>query len=115
MTIRSIISTLSIIAGVILLSWFLWTRIEGLIHGAYIEIATPQHGQTIENGTTLITGTTKRTTKLCVNTSPISTKPDGSFEATLLVPYGNSILVIDAYDRYNNHTQVTRTVYRPKE
>lgn len=115
MTLRSIISTLAIIAGVILLSWFLWTRVEGLIHGASVEIATPQNGQTITTGTTIITGTTKRATRLLVNTSPISTKPDGSFEATLLVPYGVSIVIIDAYDRYDNHTQVTRTIYRPTE
>ncbi len=89
-------------------------RAYNLIAGPVVEIIEPTSGSTV--GTPLVTihGIAKRISKLSLNNRQIFTDEKGSFDETLLLGEGYTILTVRAEDRFGRKVRQTiELIYKP--
>ncbi len=100
---RTARSYVQISAGVLfalLLLIFIYHQTRGLFVGTSIIITSPQNGSLVQNPVLTITGTAKKVAFISLNGRQIFTNEDGTFEESLLLAPGYTIITLSAEDAF---------------
>lgn len=84
-----------------------------LISGPELDVRSPAAFATIPSGTTRVSGHSKRIVALSINGATVLPHADGTFAETLTLPKGESIITLEASDRFGRTVRTTRTVSVP--
>ncbi len=84
-----------------------------LLAGPALRIASPIADSTYPDGIVSVSGTAARIADLTVNGLPILHDADGSFQTTLALPRGGSILTVAATDRFGRTVTARRAIFVP--
>ena len=90
-------------------------RFQAYLSGPTINIVSPIDGETATSSVILLQGSVKDAISLEVDGNALSPNQDGSFEETLLLPSGLSILTIEAKDRFGARTEKIIHLYVNEE
>jgi hypothetical protein len=86
-----------------------------LIRGPLLTLATPLTGLVQTDGFLTIEGSTKNTVNLLLSDRKIFVHEDGSFEETIPLPLGYSIITLTAEDRFGRTVATQYEVFRVAE
>lgn len=117
MTIKGPLKIEKILAIIIIFVFILYSAYESynLITGPKITILSPENGSSIDNNWFLLEGIAKNVSFISLNDRKIFIDDKGNFKEKLLLPYGYTIIKIDASDRFGKKVNKTLSLYRPKQ
>jgi hypothetical protein len=96
---RYLKSILAVVFACLILGYGIF-RFQAYLSGPVITIISPKDGETATSSVIMLQGSIKDAIALDVDGSALSPDQNGSFEETLLLPTGLSIITIDAKDRF---------------
>lgn len=103
----------SIIALAAIAALYVAFQARFLIHGPQVALVNEPNTVQTERQVTL-SGVAKNITAIYLNGRPISTDESGLFNESVVLEDGQTIVRIDAVDRFGRHTDVERSfVYQP--
>jgi len=103
--IQKILKIVGIIIFFSLVLLYVGYRVAPLLRGPIITITYPPSGIAVDEPMLEVTGITKKTTKLTMNSREITIDDEGKFIDRLLLVPGYNILVVDATDKFGKSRQ----------
>ena len=100
-----------IVGIVILLSWYIISRFMRVVSGPSLVTFVATSNEADYPGFIQIQGITKNTETLLINNYPVAPAVDGGFEYTYIAQPGYSTVTLQAFDKFNNETTETLTLY----
>lgn len=79
--------------------------------GPAVSVHAPKH---MEDGTTILTGITKRVSKVTVNELEVPLNEDGAFSVERAYPPGYTVVIINAADRFGRRREAALSFITPK-
>lgn len=98
---RKLIGRIIGISFFILIALFGFHRFSPYLSGPQITSINLAEYSSINENPVIITGTLENTTRLNINGASTEINNDYSFNKTIVIPPGNSIIEIDVYDTFN--------------
>lgn len=95
--------------------FYAYSRTSLLSQGPSLSLKNLQNGQTISTRTLTLEGNAKRAIKLTLNNREILIDQDGNFKDLIILHPGLNLLVLEAKDKFNNHKQISYTVWHQSE
>ncbi len=90
-----------------------YSRAENLIRGPVLTVTTPENGATVSDPLVEVAGTARNITHISMNGRGIFIDETGAFREKLLLPYGYTILIVKAEDRFGRTAErVIELVYK---
>ena len=112
MTFRTVIIRilfLLVIAG--LLSLVLRHMVP-LLRGPVIAVTIPVHGASYEDSLIMVSGTTRRATRMTLNGQTVLVREDGIFEVPTLLIDGINVVEIQAADKFGRSSSIALSVFK---
>lgn len=94
------LKTLIILLFIAIISGYALYRSEALRKGPQLTLDSPKDGELFSTSQAIISGTAKNIAFISLNDRQIFTDETGRFKEKLLLPYGYTILKIEAKDKF---------------
>lgn len=95
---------------VVLLGGYVYSRVRAISVAPPLALASPVEGQKLEEPAVVVSGQTAPEASLTINGKTAIVRPDGTFEETLYVPRGATMIVVSARKRHGDEAVLVRRV-----
>lgn len=95
---------------VLLVGGYLFTRVRAITAPPILVLESPEDGKLLEEPRLEVRGKTSSEASVTVNGKSAVVKEDGSFESTLDVPRGTTVLTVEARKRHGRTARETRHI-----
>ena len=99
MTPRGLKICLGVVFGLLILGYGVF-RFYDFLSGPQIVVISPKDGESTSTDVIMVNGSVENAVTLSIDGSAVSPDQNGSFNDTLLLPAGLSILSLEATDRF---------------